>query len=237
LYLKEREVMTQYSVNEFVQKTAEKEESGTELFDLENDHVLYVNLNGKVWVKLGSMIAYAGDINFKKQSSLEGGVSKFLKKAVTGEGAHMMSAEGYGNLYLADDGKRIAILKLENEKIYVNGNDVMAFEQTIDWDISMMKGSGSSLTGNLFNMKLQGTGLVAITTHYTPLTLIVTPERPVYTDPNATVAWSGNLRPEIKTDISFKSLTGRGSGEEFQMKFQGEGFVVVQPLEEYPAIE
>jgi len=51
------------------------------------------------------------------------------------------------------------------------------------------------------------------------------------------VAWSGNLKPEIKTDISFKSLTGRGSGEEFQMKFQGEGFVVVQPLEEYPAIE
>ncbi len=136
--------MTQYSVNEFVQKTAEKEESGTELFDLENDHVLYVNLNGKVSDKLGSMIAYAGDINFKKQSSLEGGVSKFLKKAVTGEGAHMMSAEGYGNLYLADDGKRIAILKLENEKIYVNGNDVMAFQQTIDWDISMMKGSGSS---------------------------------------------------------------------------------------------
>lgn len=183
------------------------------------------------------MIAYAGDIRFKKESSLEGEVSKFLKKAVTGEGAHMMEANGYGNLYLADDGKRIAILKLNNEKIYVNGNDVMAFEESIDWDISMMKGSGSSLAGNLFNTKLQGTGMVAITTHYTPLTLIVTPDRPVYTDPNATVAWSGTLRPEIKTDISFKSLTGRGSGEEFQMKFEGEGFVVVQPFEEITPIQ
>ncbi len=229
--------MSKYSINEFVYNTAEKEDSGQELFELENDYTLYVNLNGKVWVKLGSMIAYAGDIKFKKQSSLEGGVSKFLKKAVTGEGAHMMEANGYGNLYLADDGKRIAILKLNNEKIYVNGNDVMAFEESIDWDISMIKGSGSSLAGNLFNMKLQGTGMVAITTHYTPLTLIVTPDRPVYTDPNATVAWSGTLSPEIKTDISFKSLTGRGSGEEFQMKFQGEGFVVVQPFEEITPIQ
>jgi uncharacterized protein (AIM24 family) len=224
--------MSKYTISEFVYKTAEKEDVGEELFELENDHMLYVSLNGRVWVKLGSMIAYAGNIKFKKQSSLEGGVSKFLKKAVTGEGAHMMSAEGYGNLYLADDGKRIAILKLENEKIYVNGNDIMAFEETIDWDVSMMQSSGSSLSGNLFNMKLQGTGMIAITTHYTPLTLIVTPERPVYTDPNATVAWSGNLKPQMKTDISFKSVTGRGSGEEFQMKFEGEGFVIVQPLEE-----
>ncbi|MCK9151939.1 AIM24 family protein [Methanobacterium alcaliphilum] len=229
--------MRKYTIDEFVNKTAEKEESGEELFDLENDYTLYVNLNGKVWVKLGSMIAYAGDIRFKKQSSLEGGVSKFLKKAVTGEGAHMMAAEGYGNLYLADDGKRIAILNLENERIYVNGNDVIAFEESIDWDITMAKGSGSSLTGKLFTMKLQGSGMVAITTHYTPMTLIVTPDRPVYTDPNATVAWSGNLAPEIKTDISFKSITGRGSGEEFQMKFQGDGFVVVQPFEEVYKVE
>jgi uncharacterized protein (AIM24 family) len=223
--------MNKYSINEFIRKTAEKEEVSQELFEFENDHTLYVNLDGKVWVKRGSMIAYAGDIKFKKQSSMEGGVSKFLKKAVTGEGASMMAAEGYGNLYLADDGKKIAILNLENDKIYVNGNDVMAFEETINWDISMMNTAGS-MAGNLFNIKLQGTGMVAITTHYTPLTLIVTPERPVYTDPNATVAWSGNLKPEIKTDINLKSLTGRGSGEEFQMKFQGDGFVVVQPFEE-----
>lgn len=223
--------MNKYSINEFIRKTAEKEEVSQELFEFENDHTLYVNLDGKVWVKRGSMIAYAGDIKFKKQSSMEGGVSKFLKKAVTGERASMMAAEGYGNLYLADDGKKIAILNLENDKIYVNGNDVMAFEETINWDISMMNTAGS-MAGNLFNIKLQGTGMVAITTHYTPLTLIVTPERPVYTDPNATVAWSGNLKPEIKTDINLKSLTGRGSGEEFQMKFQGDGFVVVQPFEE-----
>ena len=74
--------------------------------------------------------------------------------------------------------------------------------------------------------------MIPITTHYDPLTLKVTPEEPVITDPNATVAWSGHLMPEFRTDVSLKSFFGRGSGESIQMEFKGDGFVVVQPFEE-----
>jgi len=76
--------------------------------------------------------------------------------------------------------------------------------------------------------------MVAITTHYDPVTLRVTKDTPVFTDPNATVAWSGNLNPDLKTDISLKSFVGRSSGESIQMAFKGEGFVVIQPYEEIP---
>lgn len=88
------------------------------------------------------------------------------------------------------------------------------------------------MAGGLFNVRLSGSGMVAITTHYEPLTLRVSPDCPVMTEPNATVAWSGSLEPEFKTDISFKTFLGRGSGESIQMLFQGEGFVVIQPKEE-----
>lgn len=88
------------------------------------------------------------------------------------------------------------------------------------------------VSGGLFNVRLEGTGMVAITTHYDPLTLRVTGNESVFTDPTATVAWSGNLMPELKTDISMKTLLGRASGETIQMKFRGEGFVVIQPYEE-----
>jgi uncharacterized protein (AIM24 family) len=88
------------------------------------------------------------------------------------------------------------------------------------------------MAGGLFNVRLEGEGLIAITTHYDPLTLLVTPEQPVITDPNATIAWSGNLAPEFRTDISLKTFFGRGSGESIQMLFQGNGFVVIQPFEE-----
>jgi len=74
--------------------------------------------------------------------------------------------------------------------------------------------------------------MVAITTHQVPLTFRVTKEYPVFTSPNATVAWSGNFEPEIKTDVSLKTLIEKSSGESIQMVFRGEGFVVVQPCEE-----
>ena len=68
-------------------------------------------------------------------------------------------------------------------------------------------------------------GLLAITTHHDPLTLNVRHAYPVFTDPHATVAWSGSLEPTIKTDVSLKTLVGRGSGESIQLCFEGEGFV------------
>jgi uncharacterized protein (AIM24 family) len=96
----------------------------------------------------------------------------------------------------------------------------------------MLKSIAGMMSGGIFQVKLTGSGHVAITTHGDPLVLLVKPDQPVFTDPNATVAWSGNLSPDLKSNVSFKSLLGRGSGEEFQMKFSGDGWVLIQPYEE-----
>ncbi|MEG0696869.1 MAG: AIM24 family protein, partial [Algoriella sp.] len=157
---------------------------------------------------------------------------KFLKKTFSGEGAKLMKAEGSGRLYVADSGKKVQILQMNIESICVNGNDVLAHDQSLKSDITMLKSIAGMMAGGLFQVKLSGSGMVAISTHGDPLTLLVTPENPVFTDPNATVAWSGNLSPELKSNVSFKSLMGRGSGEEFQMKFSGSGWVLIQPYEE-----
>ena len=185
-----------------------------------------------VWSKLGAMIAYQGSIKFTREDIMAHGLGKLVKRSLTGEGTRLMKAEGNGRLYLADSGKKISILNLENDNIFVSGNDLLAFQPTIQWDIKRMKKISAMLAGGLFNVNLTGTGMVAITSHYDPLTLRVTPDAPVLTDPNATVAWSGNLTPEFRTDVSMKTFFGRGSGESFQMEFRGNGFVVVQPYEE-----
>lgn len=223
--------MARYTIKDFVIATQQKDR-GEGLFELEGDRLLEINLDGKVWTKTGSMVAYRGNIKFIREGILEGGVGKLLKKSITGEGTKLTKADGQGSLYLADSGKKISILNLQNESIFVNGNDVLAFEENIQWDIKLMRKMSAMLAGGLFNMKLEGKGMVAITTHYDPLTLIVSPGNPIITDPNATVAWSGSLSPEFRTDISLKTFFGRGSGESIQMKFEGKGFVVIQPYEE-----
>jgi len=220
-----------YSIAKFVARTSQKDKDQG-LFELESNNMLEINVDGTVWTKMGSMIAYTGAIKFTREGVMEHGFGKLLKKAVSGEGATLTKAEGKGALYLADAGKKVSVLELDNETICVNGNDLLAFESSVDWDITMLKKVAGMLAGGLFNVKLSGKGMIAITTHHDPLTLKVSPGKPVITDPNATVAWSGNLAPEIKTDISFKTFLGRGSGESIQMKFDGNGFVVVQPFEE-----
>lgn len=223
--------MSRYSIEEFVNNT-KQEDKGEGLFELETPRMLEINLNGQVWSKAGAMVSYRGQIKFEREGVLEHGIGKMFKKALTGEGTSLMKANGNGKLYLADQGKKISILHLQNEAIFVNGNDLLAFEPSISWDIKLMRRVAGMLSGGLFNVRLEGTGMVAITSHYEPLTLLVSTDNPVYTDPNATVAWSGNLQPEFVTDISFKTFLGRGSGESIQMKFSGDGFVVVQPFEE-----
>jgi uncharacterized protein (AIM24 family) len=109
---------------------------------------------------------------------------------------------------------------------------VLAFEPSLRFNITMMRKVAAVVSGGLFNVRFEGAGLLAVTTHYDPITLRVSPGRPVFTDPNATIAWSGTLSPEFKTDVSLKTFLGRGSGESFQMMFNGDGFVVVQPYEE-----
>jgi uncharacterized protein (AIM24 family) len=151
---------------------------------------------------------------------------------MSGEGAKLTKADGQGTLYLADKGKKVTVLQLNDESIYINGNDILAFEDCITNTIEMMKKVGAMLAGGLFNVRLEGSGLIALTTHYDPVTLEVRPGNPVTTDPNATVAWSGNLQPKFKKDMSLKTLFGRGSGESIQTEFDGEGFVVIQPYEE-----
>ena len=163
---------------------------------------------------------------------MDRGVGNLLKKAVSGEGARLTKAEGRGQVYLADAGKKITIIHLQGESISINGSDLLAFEPSIKFDIKMLKKVSGMLSGGLFNVRLTGDGMVAFTTHYDPVTLLVTPENPVITDPNATVAWSGNLEPKIRTDFSFKTFLGRGSGESIQTEFNGNGFVVIQPYEE-----
>lgn len=224
---KEREHM---GIQSNLEQYAENETG--EQFTRQNSKLLKIELAaGGVQAKRGSMVAYQGDVKFENKGS--GGLGKMLKKATTGEGADMMHATGTGELFIADDAKDVHIMYLDNDRISVNGGNILAFNESISWDIKRLGGGAAgAMAGGLYNMELSGTGFVAITTDGPPVMLDVA-SAPTFGDAQAVVMWSGGVQMNLKTDTTggLKSMVRGGSGETFQMAFGGQGFVLVQPSE------
>ena len=193
---------------------------------LQNSAMLKVSLEGdQIQAKLGSMVAYQGEVRFEHKG---GGIGRFFKKAMTGEGTTLMTVTGTGEVFLAHDKKKVMILELDNERMTVNGDNILAFEPGIDWDIQRVEGAGR-LAGGLFNVILQGTGKVAVTSDGEPVLLDTS--TPTFADPDSAIAWSGGVRTSVKSDVSLKTFIGKGSGETFQIAFEGAGWVLIQPSE------
>ena len=207
-----------------------KEKETQDPFSLQNKKMLRVDMRyGEVLAKSGSMVAYQGDIRFAKKGS--GGVGKFLKQAATGEGISMMSCTGQGDLFLADDASEVQVLYLQDDAISVNGNNVLAFSSSIQWDIHRIQARGAMMTGGLYNVSLRGTGYVAVTTKGDPVALDVA-SAPTFGDAQAVVLWTAGVTMDVRVDTGgIGSMLRGGSGKTLQMAFGGQGYVVVQPSE------
>ncbi|WP_043497937.1 AIM24 family protein [Georgenia sp. SUBG003] len=203
-------------------------------FSLQNKKLLKIQMGyGPVWAKTGSMVAYQGDIRFENKGS--GGLGKMFKSAMTGEGVDMMQATGHGELFVADDGADVQVVYLENDMISVNGNNVLAFSSSIEWDIHRIQARGAAMTGGLYNVSLRGTGYVAVTTKGDPVALDVA-SAPTFGDAQAVVLWTAGVSMDVRIDTGgIRSMVRGGTGETFQMAFGGQGYVLVQPSESVKA--
>ena len=206
-----------------------KEKDTQDPFSLQNKKMLRIDMRyGEVWARTGSMVAYQGDVAFEHAGS--GGLSRMVKKAMTGEGTTLMKMSGTGEVFLAHTAQDVHLLYLENDAITVNGMNLLAFDAGIDWDIRRVEGVSGMMGGGLFNMALTGTGWVAIVSDGPPV-LLNTGDAPTFADPQAAITWASSVKTGIKTDIKLKNFIGRGSGESVQMSFAGPGWVLVQPSE------
>jgi uncharacterized protein (AIM24 family) len=198
-------------------------------FTAQGPRLLKIELSEtSVMAKNGSMVAYQGDVHFEHKG---GGLGRLLKKAATGEQLRLMEASGTGELFLASRAMLVHVLSLQDDSVTVNGENILAFQTGIDWDVTRVKGGTAGvLAGGLFNIHLRGTGLVALVSDGEPVKLDVS-EAPTFADPQAAIAWSGGVQTNLRTDVQAKSLIGLGSGESFQLGLSGQGWVLVQPSE------
>jgi len=207
-----------------------KENTSQDPFSLQNKKLLKIQMGyGPVWAKTGTMVAYQGDVRFENKGA--GGLGKMIKSAATGEGVDMMQCSGQGELFVAELASEVQVMYLENDAISVNGNNVLAFSSSIDWDIHRVQARGAAMTGGLYNVSLRGTGYVAVTTKGDPVALDVA-STPTFADAQAVVLWTDGVTMDIRVDTGgIKSLVRGGTGELLQMAFSGNGYVLVQPSE------
>jgi uncharacterized protein (AIM24 family) len=193
----------------------------------QNSKMLKVTMGPDLLARKGAMVAYDGFIDFDHQGA---GLERFVKKWLTGEGVPLMRCTGQGDLYLGANGADIISFYLENDEITVNSPNVVGFDATLSWDIKTVGSAAGMLAGGVFSVAISGSGWVALSSVGPPIVLR-TDEAPTFVDKDAIVAWSRGLNVSLHRSAGLKALIGRGSGEAFQLAFQGSGYAVVQPSE------
>ncbi len=212
----------------------QEQESAQPGLRLQNSKMLKIELNGECMARQGSMVAFQGQVQFEAKGS--GGLGKFIKQQLTGEGVPLMKVHGRGDVFLADAASDVLLIDLEgpHDALTINGKNVLAFEPSLSYDIQMVQGAGMMSGAGLFNCVFSGQGRLAITCKGTPVVLNV--DQPTFADPQAAIAWSAGLQVGVHRadQLGLGTLLGRTTGERFTMSFAGQGFVIVQPAEEPP---
>lgn len=150
---------------------------------------------------------------------------------LTGESMEVMEVKGHGTCYFADRASEINLVRLSGEKLYVEASNLLATEAALRTGTTFTGLRGASQGNGLFTTTVEGVGQAAITSDGPAIVLRVTSGTPLNVDPGAYIAHTGNLRQDFQTGVSWRSLLGESGGESFQIRFEGEGLVYVQPSE------
>ncbi|MFF0113528.1 AIM24 family protein [Streptomyces prasinus] len=202
------------------------------MFRLQSSKVLAVEMTGDaVKAKNGSMVAYDGDMAFKKLTGGGDGVRGMVTRRLTGEQMTVMEVRGRGICWFADRASDINLVGLRGDTLSVESSNLLATDGGLRTGTVFTGLRGASQGNGLFTTTIEGHGQVAIMSDGPAVLLRVSPQYPLTVDPGAYVAHQGNLRRSLQSGVTFRTLLGEGGGEAFQMRFEGDGLVYVQPSE------
>ncbi|MFJ3518073.1 AIM24 family protein [Streptomyces sp. NPDC090131] len=201
-------------------------------FRLQGSKVLAVDLTGDaVKAKNGSMVAYDGQMAFKKMSGGGEGLRGMVTRRLTGEQMTVMEAQGHGTCFFADRASEINLVNLRGEKLYVESSNLLCTDAGLRTGTTFTGLRGATTGNGLFTTTVEGSGQAAIMSDGPAVVLRVSAQYPLSVDPGAYIAHTGNLQQSFQSGVNFRTLIGEGSGEAFQIRFEGEGLVYVQPSE------
>ncbi|KIE27265.1 hypothetical protein LK08_10140 [Streptomyces sp. MUSC 125] len=199
---------------------------------LQGSKVLAVDLAGDaVKAKNGSMVAYDGRMTFKRLSGGGEGLRGMVTRRITGERMAVMEVRGDGTCWFADRAAEINLIDLRGDRLCVESSNLLAADAGLRTGTTFTGLRGASQGNGLFTTTVEGHGQAAITSDGPAVVLRVSPQYPLMVDPGAYIAHQGDVRQSFQSGVTFRTLFGEGGGEAFQIRFEGDGLVYVQPSE------
>jgi uncharacterized protein (AIM24 family) len=185
----------------------------------------------KVMALAGAMVAYAGTIKFEK--SLLGGEGLFgaFKRKIANEGIALMQASGAGRVFFAHQAQEVTTIRLNHEKLCIESSSLLAFDSSLKTNVAFAGLRGAVSGQGLFTTTVEGEGQAAVISKGDLIALEVSPAYPLHVDPDAFIAYKGDIRQEFVFDVNWRTTLGETSGESYQLKFTGQGTVFIQPAE------
>lgn len=195
--------------------------------------VLLADLMGdSVRAAQGSMVAYQGQVQFKHAGmGGGGGLRAAVRQRVAGESITLMEVSGHGRAFLAQDAFDVTVVGLENDRLTVESQHILAVTSGLKLDVQFSGLRGMTSGQGLATTTVTGSGQCAIMSDGPMIPLAVAPGMPLVVDPDAYVAGTGQLQMSLVSGVTWRSLAGEGGGEPFSLRFEGQGTVYIQPAE------
>lgn len=194
--------------------------------------MLVARLTGDtVRAKNGSMVAYDGRMTFKRLTGGGNGLRGMVTRRLTGEQMEVMEVKGEGTVWFADSARDVSLVHLSGETLHVEADNLLCTDGGLRTGTSFTGLGGAAQGNGLFTTTVEGTGQAAVMSAGPVVALRVSGAYPLTVDPGAYIAHQGGVRRSLQSGAGARTLFGEGGGEAFQLRFEGEGVVYVQPSE------
>nr|WP_275411309.1 AIM24 family protein [Streptomyces sp. SID8014] len=199
---------------------------------MQGSAMLVARLTGDtVRAKNGSMVAYDGRMTFKRLTGGGNGLRGMVTRRLTGEQMEVMEVRGEGTVWFADSARDVSLVQLSGETLHVEADNLLCTDGGLRTGTSFTGLGGAAQGNGLFTTTVEGAGQAAVMSAGPVVALRVSGAYPLTVDPGAYIAHQGGVRRSLQSGAGARTLFGEGGGEAFQLRFEGEGVVYVQPSE------
>ena len=162
-------------------------EHGPEVFRALERGLVEVDFSGKVFIKLGTIYSYSGNLTF------------WVKDKRPGARPSLVIVTGTGRLLLTDHEREITLMRVApGEPVFVEPAHLLACEEGLEPRYQRIGGEDEGAEVEV--VALEGNGMVALSVVSKPLPLTVRSGQPVCVPAVSVIMWTGSLTPHVVDD-------------------------------------